>query len=94
MSDNVISLAPRRWGKGDVGAHNETKMPPAKAAEAAAAALPAFRFADPTFPLPSFSVWEASMHRWLSLEPPIERFSEGRIGKPLGVVSADYPGAR
>jgi hypothetical protein len=38
MSDNVISLAPRRWGKGDVGAHNETKMPPAKAAEAAAAA--------------------------------------------------------
>ncbi len=49
-------------------------------------------FADPTFPLPSFSVWEASMHTWLSLAPAIERFAEGRIGKPLGVVSADNPG--
>jgi len=51
-------------------------------------------FADPTFPLSSFSVWEASMHTWLSLEPLIEQFSEGRVGKPLGVVSADYSGAR
>lgn len=43
-------------------------------------------FADPAFPLPSFSVWEASMHTWLSLAPPIEQFAEGRIGKPLGIV--------
>jgi len=49
-------------------------------------------FADPAFPLPSFSVWEASMHTWLTLAPPIERFAEGRIGKLLGVVSADRPG--
>ncbi len=32
------------------------------------------------------------MHTWLSLAPAIERFAEGRIGKPLGVVSADNPG--
>lgn len=32
------------------------------------------------------------MQTWLSLAPPIERFTEGRIGKPLGVVLADYPG--
>jgi len=41
-------------------------------------------FADPTFPRPLFSVWEQSMHDWLKLSPGIERFSQGRIGKPLG----------
>ena len=41
-------------------------------------------FADPTFPAPAFSVWEESMHRWLRLTPGIERFDQGRIGKPLG----------
>ena len=40
-------------------------------------------FADPTFPAPSFSVWEELMHNWLRLPPGIERFIQGRIGKPL-----------
>ena len=41
-------------------------------------------FADPNFPLPDFSVWEESMHRWLDLTPDMPRFDQGRVGKPLG----------
>lgn len=33
------------------------------------------------------------LHALLSLAPPIERFAEGRIGKPSGAASALYPGA-
>jgi hypothetical protein len=40
-------------------------------------------FADPSFPAPSFSVWEESMHRWLETPRAIERFTQGRIGQPL-----------
>ncbi|HSA82403.1 MAG TPA: GFA family protein [Geminicoccaceae bacterium] len=41
-------------------------------------------FADPTFPLPSFSVWEESMHPWVRLSADVQRFRQGRIGSPLG----------
>lgn len=40
-------------------------------------------FADPTFPYPSFSVWEESMHPWLGLPDGLERFRHGRVGRPL-----------
>src|SRR5262245_58947084 len=40
-------------------------------------------FADPAFPPPTFSVWEESMHQWLLPLLKIERFAQGRIGKPL-----------
>lgn len=35
-------------------------------------------FADPDFPAPTASLWEASIHRWLILPPVGERFEEGR----------------
>jgi hypothetical protein len=41
-------------------------------------------FADPAFPPPSFSVWEASMQGWVSIPKKVERFSEGRSGASLG----------
>lgn len=40
-------------------------------------------FADPTFPGPSFSVCEESMHPWLDLLGDLPRFKQGRVGPPL-----------
>jgi hypothetical protein len=34
-------------------------------------------FADPTFPMPTHSVWEKTKHPWLAL-PPLKSFPEGR----------------
>ena len=48
-------------------------------------------FADPDFPEPSFSVWQESMHRWLSLPDRIEQFEQGRVGVPLGVSGPVIP---
>ena len=33
-------------------------------------------FADPSFPAPTASVWEESMHGWVSL-PPVDHFAQG-----------------
>jgi hypothetical protein len=41
-------------------------------------------FADPDFPPPSFSVWEASMHPWLHNPPAMTRFVQGRAAPALG----------
>lgn len=35
-------------------------------------AIPVGAFADPTFPTPTFSVYEERMHPWVSLPPDIE----------------------
>ena len=35
-------------------------------------AIPVGTFADPTFPSPSFSVYEERMHRWVSMPADIE----------------------
>ncbi len=48
-------------------------------------------FADPRFPLPSFSVWQESMHRWLSLPAEVQQFEQGRIGTPQGIQNAIPP---
>ena len=45
-------------------------------------------FADPDFQMPSFSVWQESMHRWLRLPAGVRQFQQGRIGAPLGVQDA------
>lgn len=34
-------------------------------------------FADPTFPTPTHSVWEQTMHPWVGL-PEVKRFPKGR----------------
>jgi hypothetical protein len=44
-------------------------------------------FADPDFPTPSFSVWQQTMHRWLTVPAWIDQFNQGRRGPPLGVES-------
>jgi hypothetical protein len=41
-------------------------------------------FADPNFPVPSFSVWQESKHPWLSLSGDMQQFEQGRIGPSLG----------
>jgi hypothetical protein len=38
-------------------------------------AIPVGAFADPTFPEPTVSVYEESMHRWVVPPPGAERFS-------------------
>jgi hypothetical protein len=38
-------------------------------------AIPVGAFADPTFPEPSFSVYEERMHAWVSLPPNIEHMA-------------------
>jgi hypothetical protein len=45
-------------------------------------------FADPTFPRPSFSVWEESMHPWLGLPSGMQRFARGRVGRPLDAANS------
>ncbi len=42
-------------------------------------------FADPTFPVPTRSVWEASKHPWLGLPPDIDRLELGigADGRPM-----------
>lgn len=45
-------------------------------------------FADPNFPLPAFSVWQESMHRWLRLPAEVQQFEQGRIGAPLAAQGA------
>jgi hypothetical protein len=40
-------------------------------------------FADPEFPPPTYSLFEASMHHWLRLPPEIDHFSQGGpLAKP------------
>ena len=34
-------------------------------------------FADPNFPMPTYSVWEKTIHPWIVL-PALQRFPEGR----------------
>ena len=36
-------------------------------------AVPAGAFADPSFPSPSFSVWESRKHVWVTIRPDVER---------------------
>ena len=36
-------------------------------------AVPVGAFADPTFPSPSFSVWEDRQHAWVTMPPDVER---------------------
>ncbi len=36
-------------------------------------AVPVGAFADPSFPPPSFSVWEERKHAWVSMPPDVER---------------------
>jgi hypothetical protein len=36
-------------------------------------AVPVGAFADPSFPAPSFSVWEDRKHAWITMPPGIER---------------------
>jgi hypothetical protein len=40
-------------------------------------------FADSTFPSPTFSVWEETMHRWLLPGREMEHSAQGRVGKPI-----------
>jgi len=35
-------------------------------------------FADPTFPAPTWSVWEENKHTWLDLPTGMEHFKQGR----------------
>jgi hypothetical protein len=35
-------------------------------------------FADPAFPKPAFSVWEATKHPWVGLPPDVQHFEHGR----------------
>jgi hypothetical protein len=35
-------------------------------------------FADPSFPLPSYSVWEETIHPWIALPPALQHFPQGR----------------
>jgi hypothetical protein len=35
-------------------------------------------FADPDFPAPSYSVWEETIHPWLTLPFAVEHFRQGR----------------
>ena len=35
-------------------------------------------FADPNFPLPSYSVWEETKHRWIDLPPALQHYPQGR----------------
>ena len=46
-------------------------------------------FADPSFPAPSFSVWEQAMHPWINLASDLQRFRQGRIGAPLDAPADD-----
>jgi hypothetical protein len=39
-------------------------------------------FADPGFPAPTFSVWEESIHGWLSLPSVSEHFATGLSNTP------------
>jgi hypothetical protein len=48
-------------------------------------------FADPDFPSPTFSVWEQSMHPWLSLECELEHHSQGRVGRPSTIKATQKP---
>jgi hypothetical protein len=34
--------------------------------------------ADPTYPAPIRSVWEESMHKWISIDPASEHHPQGR----------------
>ena len=36
-------------------------------------------FADPGFPIPTYSVWEESKHDWVQLPEDIQRFRHARI---------------
>jgi hypothetical protein len=36
-------------------------------------AVPVGAFADPSFPPPSFSVWEEPKHAWVTMPPDAER---------------------
>ena len=36
-------------------------------------AVPVGAFADPSFPPPSFSVWEDRKHAWVTMPPDVER---------------------
>jgi hypothetical protein len=40
-----------------------------------AVAIPVGAFADPTFPGPTFSVYEERMHSWVAMPPGIERMA-------------------
>jgi hypothetical protein len=35
-------------------------------------------FADPNFPMPSYSVWEQTKHAWIDLPPALQHFPKGR----------------
>lgn len=41
--------------------------------------IPVGAFADPSFPPPVRSVWEQSMHEWISITPAAEHFDQGRL---------------
>jgi hypothetical protein len=40
--------------------------------------IPVGSFNDPTFPAPSYSIWEHSMYGWVLLPPGIQHFPQGR----------------
>lgn len=40
-------------------------------------------FGDPTFPVPSFSIWEQSSHKWASLPEGLKRFGRGASSAPI-----------
>ena len=42
---------------------------------AEAVAIPVGAFAEPSFPAPSFSVYEERMHSWVSMPSAIERMA-------------------